>query len=124
MAQAAAAVDADDPGSADNLAVLRGAQRRIGAAMREWEPRVGNERQAVLSYTALVTISATIAKAIHELSPRPEHDRYKPLEAAAMAALLARAEAAARVESGAVARAAEYDRMIEDGTLTIGPGHA
>ncbi|HEY2404766.1 MAG TPA: hypothetical protein VGI10_02135 [Polyangiaceae bacterium] len=123
-AEAKAVLDSDDVGTPEHLVTLRAAQRRIAAAMQEWEPRIGHERQAVLSYSALVKIAGQIAREIADLTPRPEADRYKPIEGEALRALLARAEAAAIAESGARERVTEYDRMIEDGTLTIGPGRA
>lgn len=110
-----AAVDAAAEG--DDLAELRRLRRVLALASREWEPFAGTSAPAVRALDALIGLQTKIAKAIAELTPRPEAERYKPIEAAALAALLDRAAANATAEDYGRRRLAEFERLLETGKL-------
>lgn len=114
---AAIVADAEAAAEGDDLAELRRMQRVVRAAARAREPYLDGSDQIVKAYGNLIGLQGRIAKSIAELTPRPEADRYKPIEAEALTALVARAEASARAEDAAARRGRAYDALIESGRL-------
>ena len=79
----------------DDLSELREAQNEVAAARRGWVDQLSYSAPGVRAYGKLVALQREISQSIIELTPRPEADRYAPLEGAALTELLERAEAVA-----------------------------
>lgn len=94
-AAGAVARAADAAVVAGELAPLYAARDEVAAGLAKLAPKLGRDHRAVRSYARLVEIQTKIARAIVECTPRPPEERYAPVEAAALAALLTRAQGAA-----------------------------
>lgn len=108
--------------ASDDLAELRAAQAEVARARQGWAPFLGTDPRAVRAYAALAKLQKEITASIVELTPRPEADRYAPIESAALAELLERCEGAARAEARALARLASFERLLADGRLVATEG--
>ena len=83
----------------DDLDDLRRSKQAVARALREWEPVIGRSPPAARTYRTLNDLLAAVTAKIIELTPRPEADRYAPLEGAALAELIARLESSTRDEA-------------------------
>ncbi len=84
----------------DELAGLEAELASIDAALVQWRPLLGVDRQASLTYQRLVAVKESITRTLVELRPRPEAEaeRLAALGHAAKQELLERVRAQARVD--------------------------
>jgi hypothetical protein len=101
IAERAAALAANVPEPApeikiavgDDLAAIEQLRDRYAQALADWMPRVGHDGAAVRAIDKLTRIVTGLTRSLVELRPRPEADRYAPLEGEALTELIQRARA-------------------------------
>lgn len=82
----------------DELAALRRRKARLETTLDLWADSMQHSPQAVLSHGRLLAQLAQVTGDLITLTPRPEADRYVPIEGEALAALLTRSVAAASAD--------------------------
>jgi hypothetical protein len=87
------ALDTADLG--DGLRALHVSAREVARALRRWGPNLGDDARAVRAYSALIKVQKELSSAICELSPRPQAEKWVPLERSALRELVERAKGVA-----------------------------